>query len=145
MRSRPHADVPGEGRFHKIVAAFLTQPGLAFARVLSAERVERVFAEHGNLFGQDAIYSTVLTLWAFLGQALREGKQASCQAAVAETTRQPGTEHTQPAQQQRKKKGPSNGPLVLAQAGPQAKLACANSQFTRLLKKVSTNFWRRLR
>ena len=84
MRSRPHADAPREGRFHKIVAAFLTQPGLAFARVLSAERVERVFTEHGNLFGQDAIYSTVLTLWAFLGQALREGKQASCQAAVAE-------------------------------------------------------------
>lgn len=84
MHNRPSSEQPREGRFQKIVAAFLAQPGLPFASVLSAERVERVFAEHGNLFGQDAIYSTVLTLWAFLGQALREGKQASCQAAVAE-------------------------------------------------------------
>ena len=38
---------------------------------------------HGNLFGIDTIYSTVLTLWAFLGQALRDGKEASCQSAVA--------------------------------------------------------------
>lgn len=84
MRSRPSSGQPGQGRFQKIVAAFLAQPGLPFASVLSAERVERVFGEHGNLFGGDAIYSTVLTLWAFLGQALREGKEASCQAAVAE-------------------------------------------------------------
>lgn len=84
MRSRPSSGQPREGRFQRIVAAFLAQPGLPFASVLSAERVERVFTQHGNLFGQDAIYSTVLTLWAFLGQALREGKQASCQAAVAE-------------------------------------------------------------
>ena len=84
MRSRPSSGQPGQGRFQKIVAAFLAQPGLPFADVLSAERVERVFGEHDNLFGKDAIYSTVLTLWAFLGQALREGKQASCQAAVAE-------------------------------------------------------------
>ena len=84
MRSRPSSGQPGQGRFQKIVAAFLAQPGLPFAGVLSAERVERVFGEHDNLFGKDAIYSTVLTLWAFLGQALREGKQASCQAAVAE-------------------------------------------------------------
>jgi hypothetical protein len=62
----------------------LTQPGLPFASVLSAERVERVFTKHDNLFGTGTIYSTALTLWAFLGQALREGKQASCQAAVAE-------------------------------------------------------------
>jgi putative transposase len=84
MRSRPSSDHPGQGRFQKIVAGFLAQPGLPFADVLSAERVERVFGKHGDLFGGDAIYSTVLTLWAFLGQALREGKQASCQAAVAE-------------------------------------------------------------
>lgn len=84
MRRIADSENPGRGGFQRIVAAFLTQPGLPFASVLSAERVERVFAEQGNLFGKDAIYSTVLTLWAFLGQALREGKQASCQAAVAE-------------------------------------------------------------
>lgn len=84
MRNRPFSEQPREGRFQKIVAAFLTQPGLPFASVLSAERVERVFTKHDNLFGTGTIYSTALTLWAFLGQALREGKQASCQAAVAE-------------------------------------------------------------
>ena len=70
--------------FQKVVAAFLTQPGLPFASVLSAERVQRVFAKHGNLFGMNTIYSTVITVWAFLGQVLRDGKEASCQAAVAE-------------------------------------------------------------
>lgn len=84
MRWRADSDQSKEGRFQKVVASFLAQPGLPFASVLSAERIERIFAEHGNWFGQDAIYSTVITLWAFLGQALREGKQASCQAAVAE-------------------------------------------------------------
>jgi hypothetical protein len=67
-----------------VVAAFLAQPGLPFANVLSADRVERVFAKHGNLFGMGSIYSTVVTVWAFLGQVLRDGKEASCQAAVAE-------------------------------------------------------------
>ena len=73
----------GSRSFHQVVAAFLAQPGLPFAGVLSAERVERIFAKHGNLFGGNAIYSTVLTVWAFLGQALRDGKEASCQFAVA--------------------------------------------------------------
>jgi hypothetical protein len=40
----------GQGRFQKTVAAFLAQPGLLFAGVLSAGRVERVFGEHDNLF-----------------------------------------------------------------------------------------------
>jgi putative transposase len=70
--------------FQKVVAAFLTQPGLPFASVLSAERVERVFAKHGNVFGMNSVYSTVITAWAFLGQVLRDGKEASCQAAVAQ-------------------------------------------------------------
>jgi hypothetical protein len=73
----------GSSRFHQVAAAFLAQPGLPFANVLSAERIERVFAKHGNLFGTKGIYSTVVTLWAFLGQVLRDGKEASCQSAVA--------------------------------------------------------------
>jgi hypothetical protein len=69
--------------FRKIAAAFLAAPGLPFASVLSAERIERVFTKHGNLFAVNAIYSTVITLWAFVGQVLRDDKEASCQAAVA--------------------------------------------------------------
>jgi hypothetical protein len=66
-----------------VVAAFLTQPGLPFASVLSAERIERVFTKHGNLFGMNAVYSTAVMVWSFLSQVLRDGKEASCQAAVA--------------------------------------------------------------
>ena len=51
----------GSGRFQKVVAAFLAQPGLPFASVLSAERIKRVFAEHDNLFGMNSIYSTVIS------------------------------------------------------------------------------------
>jgi len=82
MHSIPESRDGGTSKFQKVVAAFLTQPGLPFASVLSAERVERVFAKHGNLFGMGSI-STILVVWAFLGQVLREGKEASCQAAVA--------------------------------------------------------------
>jgi len=69
--------------FQKIAAAFLSQPGLPFAEVLSAERIERIFAKHGNLFGVGAIYSTAVVVWSFLGQVLRDGKEASCRSAVA--------------------------------------------------------------
>ena len=48
----------GRSNFHQVVAGFLLQPGLPFASILSAERIERIFAKHGNLFGRDAIYST---------------------------------------------------------------------------------------
>ena len=74
---------PCRSPFAAVVAAFLTQPGLPFASVLSAERLERIFARHGNLFGLHTIYSTAVTLWAFLGQILRDGTAASCRAAVA--------------------------------------------------------------
>lgn len=81
--SVPHWGHSGRSNFRQIAAAFLAQPGLPFANVLSAERIERVFARHGNLFGMDAVYSTVIMAWSFLGQVLRDGKEASCQAAVA--------------------------------------------------------------
>ena len=83
MASIANAPSGGGANFQQVVAAFLTQPGLPFAGVLSAERVQRVFAKHGNLFGMHTVYSTVITLWAFLSQVLRDGKEASCQAAVA--------------------------------------------------------------
>ncbi len=79
------ADFGGRRRsaFQRLASCFLSQPGLPFASLLSAERIERVFARHGNFFGVGRIYSTALVVWAFLGQALRDGKEASCQAAVA--------------------------------------------------------------
>jgi hypothetical protein len=69
--------------FQRIVSTFLAHPGLPFAEVLSSERIERIFSKHGNLFGSGAIYSTAVMVWSFLGQVLRDGKEASCQSAVA--------------------------------------------------------------
>ena len=73
----------GSSSFRKVVAAFLVSGALPFARVLSAERVQHVFAKHDGLFGQQGVYSTPMMVWSFLGQVLRDGKDASCQAAVA--------------------------------------------------------------
>lgn len=83
MRNVPRDDGRGSSGFEQVVDAFLLQPGLPFAEVLSAERIERIFARHGNLFGADSVYSTALMVWAFLGQVLRDGKEAACQSAVA--------------------------------------------------------------
>ncbi len=73
----------GRSDFRQVVASFLSQPGLPFVNILSAERIERIFARHGNLFGVGRIYSTAVMVWSFLSQVLRDGKEASCQAAVA--------------------------------------------------------------
>ena len=69
--------------FRAVVDAFLGGDGLPFANVLTAERVQRVFAKHGCLFGLHGIYTTAIMVWSFLGQVLRDGKEASCQSAVA--------------------------------------------------------------
>jgi len=79
----PASGSGGSSSFRKVVGAFLASGALPFAHVLSAERVERVFAKHDGLFGRQGIYSTAMMVWSFLGQALRDGKEASCQAAVA--------------------------------------------------------------
>ena len=68
--------------FHAVAEPFLQADGLPFADVLSAESIEQVFREHEALFGQDDIFSTQIVLWAFLAQALRDGKGSSCAAAV---------------------------------------------------------------
>ncbi|MHC4407269.1 MAG: IS4 family transposase [Planctomycetota bacterium] len=70
--------------FHTVADPFLQQEGLPFAPVLSAETIERAFREENSLFGQDDIFSTQIVLWAFLAQALRDGKGAACAAAVAD-------------------------------------------------------------
>ena len=82
MPSVTHRLHQSSGGFRRITEAFLSQPGLPFASVLCAERIERLFARHGNLFG-GAIYSTATIVWSFLSQVLRDGKEASCRAAVA--------------------------------------------------------------
>ena len=82
MPSVTHQLHQSSGGFRRITEAFLSQPGLPFASVLSAERIERLFVRHGNLFG-GAIYSAATVVWSFLSQVLRDGKEASCQAAVA--------------------------------------------------------------
>jgi putative transposase len=83
MATIPNSANSGSSCFQGIVNAFLAQPGLPFAQVLSAERIARVFDRHGNRFGGGAIYSTAVMVWSFLGQVLRDGKEASCQSAVA--------------------------------------------------------------
>jgi putative transposase len=78
--------VGGNGRFHLVAQPFLEDPGLPFARVLSAEAIEGAFAAHEGLFGcnADEVFSTPIVLWAFLAQVLRDGKGAACAAAVAD-------------------------------------------------------------
>lgn len=79
----PNSPQRGSGGFQKIADAFLAGQGLPFASILSAERIRRVFAKHNCLFGEHGIYNTAIMVWSFLSQVLRDGKEASCQAAVA--------------------------------------------------------------
>ena len=80
----PDSSNHGSSSFQQIVDAFMAQDGLPFAGVLTQERIEHAFARHDGLFGQYGVYSTPIVLWAFLSQVLRDGKEASCQSAVAQ-------------------------------------------------------------
>jgi putative transposase len=82
-RGLPDFPRSGSSGFQAVVAAFLGGEPLPFANILSAERIERIFAKHGCQFGLHGVYTTALMVWSFLGQVLRDGKDASCQAAVA--------------------------------------------------------------
>lgn len=44
--------------FHAIAESFLRVDGLPFAKVLSAESIEKTFADRDAMFAQDDIYST---------------------------------------------------------------------------------------
>lgn len=79
----PDSPAPGSGSFQQVADAFLSGEGLPFANIISAERIEGVFATHGCQFGLHGVYTTALMVWSFLSQVLRDGKEASCQAAVA--------------------------------------------------------------
>ena len=79
----PNSPRRSTNSFQQVVGGFLKQSGLPFSEVLTPEVIESVFRQHDGLFGMTTIYSTVTVLWAFLGQVLRDGKQAACQSAVA--------------------------------------------------------------
>ena len=79
----PNSPLRVSRSFQKVVDVFLSHSGLPFADILSAERIQRVFQKHDGLFGAHGVYSTAMMVWAFLSQVLRDGKEASCQAAVA--------------------------------------------------------------
>lgn len=79
----PHSPQRDSASFRKVVDAFLSGEGLPFAEILSAERIERIFAKHGCQFGRHGIYTAAIMIWSFLSQVLRDGKEASCQSAVA--------------------------------------------------------------
>ena len=83
MAAVPNLPAGGSADFQKIADVFLGRDGLPFADLLSADRIAEVFAKHQNLFGLSAVYSTAVMVWSFLGQVLRDGKEASCQSAVA--------------------------------------------------------------
>ncbi|QDV19818.1 hypothetical protein Pan153_44870 [Gimesia panareensis] len=69
--------------FQQVLDSFLSPAGLPFSELLTADRITRIFARHKGLFGTHGVYSTAIMVWSFLGQVLRDGKEASCQSAVA--------------------------------------------------------------
>ena len=95
MIHRPHPvrgdSIDGDhdrGGFEMVTRAFLRAPGLPFDDRLDARTIQEAFASREALFAQDRVFSTEVVLWAFLGQALSDGKQASCSAAVAQIAAQ---------------------------------------------------------
>ena len=85
MTTTLYSDPTGCNRsFDAVAESFLQDGGLPFADVLSAQSIEQAFRDRDALFGQDEedIFSTQIVLWAFLTQSLRDGKGASCAAAV---------------------------------------------------------------
>lgn len=81
MASCANPATRGNFTFGQAVAGFLVAPGLPFVDILSEKLIARVFAKHHGLFGRT--YTTAIVLWAFMSQVLRDGKEASCQSAVA--------------------------------------------------------------
>ena len=68
--------------FQQLSRAFLDDPLLPFAKVLSAEVVEATCRKYDS-FREEGFYSTAIVLSAFLSQVLADGKSASASAAVS--------------------------------------------------------------
>jgi len=82
-REIPDTRKRGTAGFRKIAESFFASKGLPFDTLLSEEKIVDIFSKHNSLFAANGIYSTAVVLWAFLGQVLRDGKEASCQFAVS--------------------------------------------------------------
>jgi putative transposase len=68
--------------------SFLQHEGLAFADWLSEETIQQIHRDAGlptpdEQANQGVVYTTAVTLWAFLSQVLHAKEQRSCAAAVA--------------------------------------------------------------
>ncbi len=72
-------------RFRLVLTSFLQRPGLPFADALPEAAIDKAFEEADASFAEeeDAVYTPVVTLWAFLSQVLFKDEQRSCVAAVA--------------------------------------------------------------
>ena len=72
--------------FSWVLASFLQDDGLPFAKVLQAEEIDEVMAAEGVSFGnrKNAVYTPALVLWGLLWQALATGPSRSYQAVVAQ-------------------------------------------------------------
>jgi putative transposase len=81
MPSIPNPQQPGKFSFADTVQAFLCQDGLPFSNILDGELIAQTFARYAQPL--QGIYTHAIVLWAFLSQVLRDGKEASCQSAVA--------------------------------------------------------------
>jgi hypothetical protein len=79
----PFYQPPQQPTFASLLRSFAQHPGLPFTETLSEELINRIAAEEGVDFGNqaDAVYTPAVTLWAFLTQCLSDSK--SCVAAVA--------------------------------------------------------------
>ena len=84
----PNSPRRDSSSFRKIVDAFLSGEGLPFTDILSAERIERIFAKHGCQFGHHGIYTAAIMVWSFLSQVLRDGKEC-CLPGGRGASRQP--------------------------------------------------------
>ena len=49
------SDDSGNAGFKTVVDGFLLQPGLPFATVVTAEKINRIFRKHGGLFGDGCL------------------------------------------------------------------------------------------
>jgi len=81
MRGIPDRRCQGTMTFRDALNGFMLDQQLAFSSLLHQDSICEVFDNHGARFG--GVFHTAIVLWAFLSQVLRDGKEASCQSAVA--------------------------------------------------------------
>ncbi|MEQ1830024.1 MAG: hypothetical protein ABL921_28950 [Pirellula sp.] len=68
-------------RTFKFQDALIAFPVERLPELLTEKLIREVFVKHNRFFG--GIFHSAIVLWAFLCQVMRDGTNASCQAAVA--------------------------------------------------------------